>query len=310
LTSPVIQALYDSGYELHYLLKSAYRTVIQSDSRIHSIWSYDSKLSDTIRLLRAENFDYVVDLHNNMRSLMVRLSLGQPAYVLRKSRIRDFLMIRFKAFRNPRPHIVHRFMDTALPLISFDSKTDFQPDFRIDPAIEGQQTIEGAYISVSIATAFPTKDIPVETLAGLINSMPGHHFVLLGADKDVPLANKLVNRLTHRNYSSFVGRLGLHASADIIRNSKALVTGDSGLMHIAAALNTPVIALFGSTHPVLGYTPYYNKPTPHHIIQNETLSCRPCSRQGRKSCPKGHFKCMNDLSIDEIRLKVEQLVGP
>ena len=80
-----------------------------------------------------------------------------------------------------------------------------------------------------------------------------------------------------------------------------LISGDTGMMHIGAALNVPMVNIFGSTHPILGYTPFYgtntNKST---IIENTELSCRPCTKQGRDYCPKGHFKCMNAISVDQM----------
>jgi heptosyltransferase-2 len=74
---------------------------------------------------------------------------------------------------------------------------------------------------------------------------------------------------------------------------KVVYTNDSGLMHLAAALKVPVMAFFGSTVKEFGFSPYNAKS---FVLEIEGLSCRPCTHIGRKSCPKKHFKCMQEIS--------------
>jgi heptosyltransferase-2 len=109
------------------------------------------------------------------------------------------------------------------------------------------------------------------------------------------------------------GKFSLNESADLVRKSKLVIAHDTGLMHIAAAFKKPVISIWGSTTPSFGMVPYYGKnflsaqnKSPYDNVQVHKLWCRPCTKFGRHKCPQGHFKCMKNISINEIVLKVNK----
>ena len=94
-------------------------------------------------------------------------------------------------------------------------------------------------------------------------------------------------------------------TAVILSRARAAVTNDSGLMHMATAVNIPVVAIFGSTVREFGFFPYRSKST---VMENKQLSCRPCTHIGRKSCPKKHFKCMIEIKSDDVYQALNQLI--
>jgi len=97
------------------------------------------------------------------------------------------------------------------------------------------------------------------------------------------------------------GKLSLHQSASIIQQADAVLTNDTGLMHIAAALHKPIVSVWGNTVPELGMYPYMpTRKNLSKIIEIKGLSCRPCSKIGFEKCPKGHFKCMMDIDAVEV----------
>jgi ADP-heptose:LPS heptosyltransferase len=91
---------------------------------------------------------------------------------------------------------------------------------------------------------------------------------------------------------SLCGMYNLNQSASLIKKASKVYTHDTGLMHIAAAFKKEIISIWGNTTPRFGMYPYM---TPHQIIENNHLHCRPCSKIGYSKCPKGHFKCMRAL---------------
>ncbi|KAA3663279.1 MAG: hypothetical protein DWQ10_00530, partial [Calditrichaeota bacterium] len=97
------------------------------------------------------------------------------------------------------------------------------------------------------------------------------------------------------------GKLTLLESAAVLRQCDRLITNDTGLMHMAEAVKTPVTAIFGSTVRQLGFFPFLERS---HVVENLTVSCRPCSHVGRKNCPKGHFQCMNSIHPEMVLDKV------
>ena len=103
------------------------------------------------------------------------------------------------------------------------------------------------------------------------------------------------------------GKFSINESADLVKKSKLVVSNDTGLMHIAAAYKRPVISLWGNTVPSFGMYPYYGEnflsaqqKQPYEILQVNKLKCRPCSKIGYDKCPRGHFKCMENIGVSEV----------
>lgn len=303
----MVKLLYDSGYQVDFLVKKNYSDVLEHNPYLNNIHLFDGQLSEWIRKLQSENYVYIIDLHNNLRSNLLSIRLPFKTLRLKKDRVSDFLMVNFGFGKTAKKHIVNRFVNVVKPIVNEFELDSIQTDYYYKEDFDISVLPED-YIAISVATAFETKNIPLQKLVDLINEVDAN-FVLLGAPKDIDKAEYITGRTSREKVISLVGECSLNQTAHVISASRFIISGDSGLMHMAAALKKPVVAIFGSTHPLLGYTPFYGlKDIKHYLIQNNNISCRPCTRQGRNNCPKGHFKCMNDLSVDEIRLKVEQLL--
>ena len=97
------------------------------------------------------------------------------------------------------------------------------------------------------------------------------------------------------------GNFNLNQSAALIREAEMVITGDTGLMHIAAAYKKKTVSLWGNTIPEFGMYPYMPQNTERIIIlENKDLACRPCSKLGYDKCPKGHFDCMMQLDVSNV----------
>jgi heptosyltransferase-2 len=126
------------------------------------------------------------------------------------------------------------------------------------------------------------------------NGSRGRGVVVLGSAEDRPAAG-VVSRLLREAGTpvlDLAGRLPLLTSAAALARCDVVLTNDSGLMHVAAALRVPAVALFGSTVPQLGFAPYRS---PARVLGVEGLPCRPCTHVGRPACPLGHFRCMRGI---------------
>lgn len=308
LTSPVVDSLFHSGYEVHYLVKSSYSSVLENNEHITRLWLYDDNYSELIRALRSEAFDHIVDLHNNLRSRSFRLQLRCPSLVLKKNRISDFLLTRFRFARQQRKHIVHRFLETIEALTGKSNYPKLRYSFSKNSQQISYQLPFESYVCIAVGTAYATKDIPLDKLLGLVR-MLDENIVLLGGPSEMDKARQIIEAMPKKPIVDLTGKLIIDQSAYLVSRSKMLLCGDTGLMHIAAALSIPTVSVFGSTHPILGYTPFYaDETTPRALVQNERLSCRPCTRQGREICPRGHFKCMRAISVEELHAKVEGIL--
>jgi len=130
---------------------------------------------------------------------------------------------------------------------------------------------------------------------GKLLSKAGFSIVLFGGKDDREICSDISSKIP--------GSIDLSSDNDLLQTAKdmtfckAVVCNDSGLMHTASTVQTPVVALFGSTVREFGFAPYGTK---NLILENNSLSCRPCSHIGKKKCPKGHFKCMKLLTPDLV----------
>jgi len=142
-----------------------------------------------------------------------------------------------------------------------------------------------------------TKQMPKEKLEELCKGI-NIPVILLGGKEDAYLGTQLESLDNFKLYNA-CGKYTINQSASVIKRAKWVITPDTGMMHIAAAFNKRIISVWGGTDKRLGFTPYNNNA--HSvIIENPRLSCRPCHKHGLEACPKGHFKCMNELDMQQV----------
>ena len=120
--------------------------------------------------------------------------------------------------------------------------------------------------------------------------------VVVGSDADRALADEIIGATKGHGIDA-AGRLSLLASADLIGRAALLVTNDSAPLHLASAMNTPTIAVFGPTVPEFGFGPLADSST---AVGHIDLACRPCDRHGPQKCPLGHWRCMREISAEQV----------
>jgi len=299
LTSPVIRCLKEQleGLELHYLTKRSYETVLAGNPHIDKIHYLEHSLPECITELRNENFDFVIDLHHNLRTFWIKTKLGVRSSSFDKLNRQKWLLVNFKLNILPPVHIVDRYLQTVkfLGVKNDDKGLDY---FLLKP-YDLNELLPGShqgFIAVVIGAQHATKRLPVHKLIELCSKIQGS-VVLLGGPEDKERAEEIAYAAGAHIFNG-CGRFKLDESAFLISKAQKVVTHDTGLMHIAAAFNKPIISVWGNTVPEFGMYPYKTKYS--QIIQVKDLSCRPCSKIGYNKCPKGHFKCMNLINLDQI----------
>jgi len=126
---------------------------------------------------------------------------------------------------------------------------------------------------------------------------------------DKALSMRIIEEFPGKVVKNGCGDFTLQQSASIVKQANALLTNDTGLMHIASCFEIPVISIWGNTVPSLGMYPYFpKKPTYYSIHEVKNLSCRPCSKIGYATCPKGHFRCMLEQDSMEIARDIEEKI--
>ena len=308
LTTPVIRCLKKQvpGAEVHFLTKDSFRSVVEHNPYIDKLHVLAHSWELMIEELRTEEYDYIIDLHHNTKTLKVKNALKKKSFSFYKLNIQKYFYTAFKINMLPKVHIVDRYLRTVE---SFGVKNDGAGlDYFIAPHEETKKedipaSHSAGYIACVIGAAHATKRWPVHKWKEFCNEME-HPIILLGGPEDAANGNEIASMDVVKVYNA-CGKFKLNESADLVRKAKLVITNDTGLMHIAAAYKKPIISLWGNTVPSFGMTPYYgDAPVADLILQINKLWCRPCSKIGYNKCPLGHFKCMEKISSQELREKV------
>jgi heptosyltransferase-2 len=307
LTTPVVRCLKKQfpDAEIHFLTKKKFAQVVANNPYISKVHLFSDNLSETIKELRAERFDFVVDLHRNLRSKRVKMALRRPSGTFPKLNIRKWWYVRTKCKSvMPDVHIVDRYFEAVAKLGVKNDKQGLdyfaapEPDFRLP---------FDKYIAVVCGGTYVTKQIPPRLIWELTQCKE-YNFVLLG---DVGDRQRLesIGQPWGDNVFNACGQTTLNQSALLVKNAEAVVTSDTGLMHISAAYGKKTVAVWGNTTPQLGMYPYMPQCEGNFVNLERELPCRPCSKLGYDKCPKGHLRCMMDISAEEIMAEAGRIIN-
>ena len=312
LTTPVIRCLKQQvpDAEVHFLTKQNFRSIVEHNPYVDKVMLLEHSFELMIHELQQENYDYVIDLHHNLRTLRIKRALKVKSYSFNKLNMHKWLRTALRINILPRVHIVDRYLVTVK---SFGVKNDGEGLDYFIPAKDEVKTEDiptshqFGYIGVVIGAAHNTKKLPIHKLKELCSKV-NHPIILLGGPEDKTAGDEIAAVDDIKIYNA-CGKFNLNESADLVRKAKVIVTHDTGLMHIAAAFKKPIVSVWGNTVPSFGMTPYYgdyhDKETRFEI---EKLWCRPCSKIGYNKCPLGHFKCMEQQDVERMaRLAVNSI---
>jgi len=310
LTTPVIRCLKKqvTTAEIHFLTKKSFAKIFEVNPYIDRMHYMDDDLDTVIAALQQEDFDYVIDLHNNLRTLKVKRALKKQSFSFNKLNLQKWLLTALKINKMPDTHIVDRYLQTVA---GFGVKNDGGGLDYFIPAADAVKESDiptshlAGYIGLAIGAAHNTKKYPLHKLEAFCKTI-SHPIIVLGSKEDAVIGEKLSAIDPFKIYNA-CGKFNLNESADLVRRAKLVISNDTGLMHIAAAFKRPVISLWGNTVPGFGMYPYYGEHflsrqphLPYDIMEVNNLSCRPCSKIGYNKCPKGHFKCMEQIAVEQV----------
>jgi ADP-heptose:LPS heptosyltransferase len=308
LTTPVIRCLKQQypEAEVHYATKKSYQSLLENNPYIDKVFVLENGLNELVKFLQSERYDYVIDLHNNLRTSIIKLRLKTPLSMGEGSGVRSFsfdklnlqkwILVKFKKNLMPNVHIVDRYMKTVESLgVKNDNKglDYFIPEKDEMPLDWLPENFRNGYAVYAIGGQHETKKLPLNKMIELCQTIQ-LPLVLIGGKEDVVISEQLSVISKNNLIFDTCGKCNLNQSASIIKNSKIVYTHDTGMMHVAAALKKKVISIWGNTVPEFGMYPYQ---TDFEVIEHKDLNCRPCSKIGYNKCPLGHFKCMNDLKF-------------
>lgn len=310
LTTPAIRCLRKKYPDavIDFLTKKDFQGILQSNPYLDKILLLKEDLNDTIEEIRSNNYDVIIDLQHNLRSLKIKHGLKKKAFFsFEKLNVKKWIYTSFKIDTLPDVHIVDRYIRA---MKSLGVKNDGKGlDYFIPPGLEIKEkdlpfSHSHGFIAIVIGAAHNTKKLPVHKLISLAEKIK-FPIILIGGKGDAEEGNLIAETDPVKIYNA-CGKFSLDESAEIIRKSRLVISHDTGMMHIAAAFKKYILSVWGNTTPSFGMTPYL---TEFEVFQVNKLWCRPCSKTGFEKCPLGHFKCMENQDIDGIVFSVNKELG-
>ena len=299
-TTPIVRCLklQIPDCEVHFLTKDQFKYIYQQNPYLTKLHLLKPKLADTIKDIKAEQFDLIIDLHNNLRTSIIKIATQIPSSTYKKDRLKKWLGLKFKwSSLFSKDHLVDRYLETVKFL---GIKNDNRP---IDYYAAKEYALEtflppshsGKYIAFVIGATHFTKRMPNEKIIEICKGI-NLPIVLLGGN-DVKANAEEIKQAVGANVYSTCGETNLDQSVFIVSKAYKVIGFDTGLTHIAEAFNMPIASVWGGTTPdLLGVFPYKVKDS---LVVGIELPCRPCSKFGLEKCPLGHFKCMKNIP-DEV----------
>ncbi|MDB5004663.1 MAG: rfaQ [Mucilaginibacter sp.] len=299
-TTPVVRCLKKQipGAEIHFITKPAFKYIYDNNPYVDKLLLLKPELSATIKDIKAEQYDYIIDLHNNLRTALIKLRTGIKSSTYKKQAIRKWLSLKFNLKLVPPVHLVDRYMESVQFLgvkndnqpIDYYIKADHQLD-KLLPLSHQQN-----YVAFIIGATHFTKRMPNEKIINLCSEINAP-VVLLGGNDVKTNGDVIAHALGDKIYNA-CGITSLDESVYLVSKASKVIGFDTGLTHIAEAFDRPIVSVWGGTAPeLLGVQPYKVKSV---LVAEIELPCRPCSKFGLAACPLGHFKCMNDIPETEI----------
>jgi heptosyltransferase II len=304
LTTPLLRAIRQRhpGSRITVLTKQAFAPLLSHNPYINEVMALEhgGSLRSLAAELRSRGFTHHLDLHGSLRSLALRILLPGRWRTYPKHRIARALLIGTKRdfYRDRRP-VPERYFSAAKDL---DVAPDGgPPDLFLSPEAEGEVAAwlknsglapERPIAAIAPGAAHATKRWPLHhwrELAARLRA-DGFNVVVVGGQDDRALGLEIAGP-EEPHLTNAAGEFGLQATAALLRSAEVVVSGDTGVMHMATAVRVPAVALFGPTVLPFGFAPY----TPRARVLELDLPCRPCTSQGSARCPLGHHRCMMDL---------------
>ncbi|MDD5771927.1 MAG: lipopolysaccharide heptosyltransferase II [bacterium] len=311
LTLPLIEAVHRKypGSHISIMITPKAYDLVKANPYINEVIVYDKNGMDKgfknfvkfDRKIKNQKYDMAILPHRSVRSVMLAYSGGIPERIgFDRSAAKIFLTKLVKYSWDK--HEVER----NLSLIDEKNGSRHIPIFlgtgdikKAGIFLKEQGVIKkDLIIGLAPGSVWATKRWIKERFAELserLIDVYGSKIILIGGKEDEELCNE-IKKITGKEIIIAAGALSLGESASVISKCDLFITNDTAPLHLASAFQVPTVAIFGPTTTGLGFGPYSMK----NIVVEKILSCRPCGRHGHKVCPKEHFKCMREITVDEV----------
>jgi lipopolysaccharide heptosyltransferase II len=329
LATPLLRVLHIRfpSSRIDFVVRKEYAELIRNNRNLSHLYEFDARTGMTglhklRHQLRAEHYDLVIDIHNSLRSRYLRWMLGvNKVVVFSKHLFARTILIRFKK------NFYHRVISVAdryiEPVQQFGIENDGQGlELAIPEEIRAQTAVKMKSMEIQTgkrmigfcpSAKHATKCWPQDRFKELgvkLSKELNATILLFGGMQDKEKCSAIAQGINlsggEGSARDLSGELSILESAVAMEACDLIVTNDTGLMHVASAMKKKVVAIFGPTVREFGFFPVGKDQV---VLERLNLSCRPCSHIGGTSCPEGHFRCMNEIQVEEV-IRSIQAIAP
>lgn len=313
LTTPLIAELAQRG-PVDVLTTPEGSSILRNNPDVRKLIVYDRRKCDsgiagfarTVRTIRAiDDCDTAYLAQGSWRSALLVTTSGIPRRVGFNTSEGRRLYTECIEYRADRHHSERLWWLGAAASTEPPGREQITP--RLYPSLADEQAVEIAlreslydsarpFVVLAPGSAWGTKRWPFYPELA-VKAVEQWNVVVVGGPNEVETGNTIVAQLPEGRGVNMAGKLGILASAALIGRAAALVSNDSAPQHLASAMNTPTICIFGPTVPEFGFGPLARSSV---IAGHDSLACRPCDRHGPQRCPLGHWRCMREVSSTEV----------
>jgi heptosyltransferase-2 len=308
LATPVMEALHlhFPDAEIDFLLRKGNESLFEEHPFLHHIWIWDKKNHKTlhqlalIKAIRKQNIDLVINLQRFLSSgIFTLLSKAKIKIGFKKNPLSFGFKYAIAHNFAKGTHEIDRNLSLLKPLID-----DPKGKIKLYPSAINikrvQSLMESKYLVIAPNSVWETKQLPAEKWIEFINLIPKSYIIYcIGSKNDYANVEQISKISKNERCLNLCGKLSFLESAALMQHASMNYVNDSAPLHIASAMNAPVTTVFCSTIPEFGFGPL--SETSFIVETKEPLACRPCGLHGQHTCPEGHFKCAQNIQIEQLQ---------
>lgn len=299
--------------QIDFLLRKGNESLLVDHPNVSKVYIWDKKnkyksMLSIVKEMRKSKYDVCINVQRFFNSgLFTILSKAKQKIIFDKNPLSFLVKKKVKhlipySINNSYYHEVQRNLQLLAKVANFDIKEDakeYPLSLNTEKSVNKISNIISntpSYIVMAPSSVWFTKQFSKSKWIELKNSLNDIHIYFIGAPSDKDYMDQIIDGDNH--CTNLAGKLSLIDSAELMRHTKRVLVNDSAPLHLASAVQAKTTAIFCSTVPSFGYGPLSKESCVVEV--KEQLECRPCGLHGKKECPLGHFKCSNDIDIQEI----------
>jgi len=293
LTTAVVEALYDNNIKASFITLDNFKILFEEDYRLEKVISVKKDKLKTIKDIKnfakkLSDFDLILDLHSNLRSLLISIFSGSKTIRYDKKSIQRRLLTKpfFKKFVNLENFsVVDSYLDT-LKALKINNLEKYKPKIIISNNDRPNTNIPENFIAIGTGARYKGKIYPYYKEVINLLKKEGFNIVILGSKEDIEKDKNI-----YKDVLDLRGKLSIRESLYVLSKAKLTISNDSAIAHMSRAVNTKVLMIYGATHPYFGFYPL--KDEGDYLFAN--LPCQPCDLHGKKECKFKNYKCFEEI---------------